>query len=133
MARKKDYIEVDAVIRMPRGKRLADSKKTKGWSRGFTPKSTDGGPEYVEIRLKEDGVGAASENTFAGPSPFSSSEYFEPPREEYFERPRPKTPEQEQWEELLQLLVRAAIVKATRWAEPRLERLWYERLVPFFN
>lgn len=133
MARKKDYIEVDAVIRMPKGKRLADSKKTKGWSRGYTPKSTDGGPEHVEIRIKEDGEGAASEKTFTDPSPPTSKGYFQPPREDYFEQPRPKTPEQEKLEELLQLLVRAAIVKATRWAEPRLERLWYERMVPFFN
>lgn len=35
-----EYIDVDAVIRMRKGERLADSKKTEGWSRGFTPKST---------------------------------------------------------------------------------------------
>jgi hypothetical protein len=56
-----DYIEVDAVVRMPKGERLADSKKTEGWSRGFTPKSTDKGPEHVEIRLKDDGKDHQSE------------------------------------------------------------------------
>jgi hypothetical protein len=56
-----DYTEVDAVVRMPKGGRLADSKKTEGWSRGFTPKSTDKGPEYVEIRLKGDGKDHQSE------------------------------------------------------------------------
>lgn len=53
MADDEDYIEVDAVVRMPKGERLADSRKTEGWSRGFTPKSTDKGPEHVEIRLKD--------------------------------------------------------------------------------
>ena len=48
-----EYDEVDAVVRIPKGERLADSRKTEGWSRGFTPKSTDKGPEHVEIRLKD--------------------------------------------------------------------------------
>src|SRR4051812_40950315 len=50
-----DYIDRDAVVRMPKGERLADSKKTEGWSRGFTPNSPDKGPEHVEIRLKDVG------------------------------------------------------------------------------
>src|SRR6476620_11602463 len=56
-----DYIEVDAVVRMPAGERLADSRKTEGWSRGFTPNSTDKGPEHVEIRLKAEGEDDRSE------------------------------------------------------------------------
>jgi hypothetical protein len=56
-----DYIEVDAVVRMPKGERLADSKKTEGWSRGFTPNSPDKGPEHVEIRLRDEGEGVRSE------------------------------------------------------------------------
>jgi hypothetical protein len=48
-----EYVEVDAVVRMPKGERLADSRTTEGWSRGFTPKSSDKGPEHVEIRLKD--------------------------------------------------------------------------------
>lgn len=50
-----EYYEVDAVVRIPKGERLADSRKTEGWSRGFTPKSTDKGPGHVEIRLKDAG------------------------------------------------------------------------------
>jgi hypothetical protein len=56
-----DYIEVDAVVRMPKGERLADSKKTEGWNRGFTPNSADKGPEHVEIRLRDEGEGDRSE------------------------------------------------------------------------
>lgn len=48
-----EYDEVDAIVRIPKGERLADSRKTEGWSRGFTPKSPDKGPEHVEIRLKD--------------------------------------------------------------------------------
>jgi len=54
MADDEDYIEHDAVVRVPKGERLADSRKTEGWSRGFTPKSPDKGPEHVEIRLKDE-------------------------------------------------------------------------------
>ena len=44
MADDEEYDEVEAVVRIPQGRRLADSRKTEGWSRGFTPKSTDKGP-----------------------------------------------------------------------------------------
>src|SRR3954467_7030508 len=55
VADNEEYVEVDAVVRMPKGERLADSRKTEGWSRGFTPNSADKGPEHVEIRLKDEG------------------------------------------------------------------------------
>jgi hypothetical protein len=55
MADDEEYDEVDAVVRIPKGGRLADSRKTDGWSRGFTPKSSDRGPAHVEIRLKDKG------------------------------------------------------------------------------
>ncbi len=32
-----EYDERDAVVRIPKGGRLADSRKTDGWSRGYTP------------------------------------------------------------------------------------------------
>lgn len=48
-----EYDEVEAVVRVPKGERLADSKKSDGWSRGFTPKTSDKGPGHVEIRLKD--------------------------------------------------------------------------------
>lgn len=77
MADEEDYIEVDAVVRMPKGERLADSKKTEGWSRGFTPNSTDKGPEHVEIRLRDEG-----EDDRAEPEPpvVYIHEYIEPVR-----------------------------------------------------
>jgi hypothetical protein len=49
-----EYDEVEAVVRIPKGERLADSKKSDGWSRVLTPKTSDKGPEHVEIRLKEE-------------------------------------------------------------------------------
>lgn len=55
MTEDEGYDEVEAVVRIPKGERLADSRKTDGWSRGFTPKSTDRGPGHVEIRLKAQG------------------------------------------------------------------------------
>lgn len=65
-----DYDEVDAVVRIPKGGRLADSRKSEGWSRGFTPKSTDKGPEHVEIRLKD-------EEESQEPEVFYATEYVE--------------------------------------------------------
>jgi hypothetical protein len=36
-----EYDEYDAVVRIPKGERLADSKKTDGWSRGFAPNTSE--------------------------------------------------------------------------------------------
>ncbi|MBX9244310.1 hypothetical protein ICW40_05750 [Actinotalea ferrariae] len=113
-----EYIEVPAVVRMPKGERLADSRKTEGWSRGFTPKSSDKGPEHVEIRLT--GKGDASAD---GPEPevVYIHEYVEPQ----------KTREEEEAEELLRLLVVIAVVKAAEWAQPHVRRLLTEHVLPF--
>lgn len=119
------YVEVDAVIRMPKGERLADSKKTEGWSRGFTPNSTEKGPEYVEIRLKDN-----DEDTESGMAPDDPPVTF---TYEPFEPSRQKTPEQEEAEELLRLLVILALIKGAQWAQPHLRRLWNELVIPFFN
>ncbi|RSS96727.1 hypothetical protein EF903_02700 [Streptomyces sp. WAC05292] len=54
MAEDQEYEEVEAVVCIPRGERLADSRKSEGWSRGFTPRTSDKGPEHVEVRLKAD-------------------------------------------------------------------------------
>ncbi|MEB2526719.1 hypothetical protein [Kocuria rosea] len=118
-----EYIDVDAVIRMPKGERLADSKKTEGWSRGFTPKSTDKGPEHVEIRLKTDGEDAKSDTAPAQPQVIFIHDHVEPPFQ--------KTREQEEFEVLLGLLIMLGIIKATEWAQPRWLRLWNQRLIPF--
>lgn len=73
-----EYYEVDAVVRIPNGERLADSRKTEGWSRGFTPKSTDKGPGHVEIRLKD----AAEAELDQEPAVVYVTEYVESPRRE---------------------------------------------------
>lgn len=73
-----EYDEVDAVVRIPKGERLADSRKTEGWSRGFTPKSSDKGPEHVEIRLKD----AADADLDQEPEVIYVPEYVESPQRE---------------------------------------------------
>lgn len=73
-----EYDEVDAVVRIPKGERLADSRKTEGWSRGFTPKSSDKGPEHVEIRLKD----AADADLDQAPEVIFVPEYVESPQRE---------------------------------------------------
>lgn len=103
-----NYVEVDAVIRMPKGERLADSKKTEGWSRGFTPKSTDKGPEYVEIRLKDN-----DEDTKSGRKADDPQITF---NYESFESSRQRTPEEEEFDEMLRLLTK--ILPAVRRTTP---------------
>lgn len=76
MADDEGYDEVEAVVRIPKGERLADSRKTEGWSRGFTPKSTDKGPEHVEIRLKDEG----DSQSVLKPEVTYMAEYVETPR-----------------------------------------------------
>ena len=76
MADDEEYDEVEAVVRIPKGERLADSRKTEGWSRGFTPKSTDKGPEHVEIRLKDEG----DSQSVHEPEVIYVTEYVEAPR-----------------------------------------------------
>lgn len=122
LADDEEYDEVEAIVRIPKGGSLADSKKTEGWSRGFTPKSADKGPEHVEIRLK--GTDEDSAKEWVLPDPISADGHVDPPRE--------KTREQEELEELLQLLVMLGFIQAVEWAQPRLMRLWEERVVPFF-
>lgn len=73
-----EYDEVDAVVRIPKGERLADSRKTEGWSRGFTPKSTGKGPGHVEIRLKAETDAPLDQE----PEVVYVSEYVEAPRQE---------------------------------------------------
>lgn len=112
-----DYIEVDAVVRMPKGERLADSKKTEGWSRGFTPKSTDKGPEHVEIRLKEDGADDQSE-----PEPHVV--YIH----EYIELQRPQEPT---WvEELAAALLDRAINDLVEAAKPHVVHWRDTKVIP---
>lgn len=122
-----DYVEVEAVIRMPRGERLADSKKTEGWSRGFTPKSTGKGPEHVEIRLKDE-----DEDLGLGRGPAPQFSFINEDKEDTGQRSE-KTREQQELEELVGALVLLGLVKAAEWTQPRLRRLWNEHLAPFLN
>lgn len=124
MIDEEDYVDVDAVVRMRKDARLADSKKTDGWSRGFTPNSSSAGPEHVEIRLKDHGETEASSTTPTNPDFTPFDEYGEPPRQ--------KTREQEDLEEALGLLVILGLFKAAEWAQPRLQRLWSEHVIAFF-
>ncbi|MFC8020776.1 hypothetical protein ACFWI0_11340 [[Kitasatospora] papulosa] len=76
MAEDQEYDEVDAVVRIPKGEHLADSRKSEGWKRGFTPKTSDKGPGHVEIRLK-----AEKESGFADrPKIVYAAEYLEDQR-----------------------------------------------------
>ena len=52
MADDEEYDEVDAVVRICEGERLADLKKTDGWSLGFTPNTSDKRQEHGEIRRR---------------------------------------------------------------------------------
>jgi hypothetical protein len=112
-----EYIEVDAVVRMPRGERLADSKRTAGWSRGFTPKSTDKGPEHVEIRLKVEG-----EDDQLEPEPRVVHTY------DYIE---PQQPREQSWvDQLAAELLRQAINDLVEAAKPHVVRWRDTKLIP---
>jgi hypothetical protein len=108
-----DYVEVDARVRMPKGERLADSKKTEGWSRGFTPNSPDKGPEHVEIRLRDEGEDDRSEPE---PQVVYIHEYIEP-------RPQEPTWLEELADEILQqainVLVEAAKPRVVHWRDTK--------------
>ncbi|WP_432457379.1 hypothetical protein [Cellulomonas iranensis] len=116
-----DYDEVEAVVRIPKGGRLADSRKTEGWSRGFTAKSSDKGPEHVEIRLTEHESTSTSK-----PEPEVVYVYESAPRRE-------KTPEERQAELEVVLEFVLNVIKTAQWAKPHLQRLMAERLSPSAN
>lgn len=115
------YVEVPAVIRMPKGGRLADSRRTEGWSRGFTPKSSERGPEHVEIRLTDPSEPPTS--GYEAPDTVYLHEYAET---------HEKTQEELEVDALFQALVLLALLKAAQWAQPHLRRLLTERVIPFF-
>ena len=117
MADDEDYIEVDAVVRMPKGERLADSKKTEGWSRGFTPNSTDKGPEHVEIRLRDQGEDDQSEPE---PQVVYIHEYIEPLR-----------PQEPTWlEELAAELLHQVISELVEAAKPHVVHWRDTKVIP---
>jgi hypothetical protein len=106
-----DYVERDAIVRMPKDERLADSKKTEGWSRGFTPKSPDKGPQHVEIRLVGDGKNHQSEPE---PHDVYGDRYLEPT-----------------WgQELTAAIVMRVIDHLIEAATPRVAHWWDTVLIP---
>lgn len=113
-----EYDEVDARVRIPRGQRLADSKATEGWSRGFTPKSADRGPSHVEIRVKGQHEGAGEpESQVVFVTQYVDSDE--------------RTRDQEEVDDLLRALVVIGIYKAAERAAPHVKRWWNSKAVPF--
>lgn len=114
MADDEEYDEVEAVVRIPKGERLADSRKTEGWSRGFTPKSTDKGPEHVEIRLKGDSQGVPE------PEVIYVTEYVEAPR----------PPERSLAEQMAADFSKRVIEELIEAAKPHVAHWWNTHVIP---
>ena len=116
MVNDKEYDEIEAVVRVPKGERLADSRKTEGWSRGFTPKSSEKGPEHVEIRLKDGGALPSTRE----PEVIYVTEYVERPGS------RELTPEQQATADFVRDVLNGLIEVAT----PYVAEWWDTRLRP---
>jgi hypothetical protein len=116
MADDEEYDEVEAVVRIPKGERLADSRKTEGWSRGFTPKSTDKGPEHVEIRLKNEGDSQSVQE----PGVIYLTEYVEAPR----------PPERSMAEQAAADFLSRVMDDLIEAAKPLVARWWNTHVVP---
>lgn len=119
-----EYVEVEAVVRMPKGARLASSRSTDGYYRGFTARTSERGPEHVEIRFPdadETGRGGAAP---AAPGAADAHEYVN-----LFDQEA----DEDDAEDLLRGLVLLGLIAAAVWAQPRLRRLLAERLIPFLS
>ncbi|MFE5854464.1 hypothetical protein ACFQ61_14775 [Streptomyces sp. NPDC056500] len=115
MAEDQEYDEVDAVVRIPKGEHLADSRKSKGWSRGFTPKTSDKGPEHVEIRLK-----AEKEESFTDkPEIVYVTEYVEDQRPQL-------TPGQQAVADITGQIIEGLV----EIAKPHVAHWWHTRAAP---
>ncbi|KAA0974106.1 hypothetical protein FQ154_16870 [Paeniglutamicibacter gangotriensis] len=115
------YEEVQATIRIPKGKRLADSHDTEGWMRGFTAKTSESGPQHVEIKINDPAV-EAPHDEYGG---YGSDESYEPARA--------KTDEDQEYEEFVRRLVVFAILGAIVVGKPFLRRLLEEKIIPFYQ
>lgn len=115
------YEEVQATIRIPKGKRLADSHDTEGWTRGFTAKTSESGPQHVEIKINDPAVEA----------PHYGYDGYDP--DESYEPARAKTDEDQEYEEFVQHLIALAIVCAIELGKPFLRRLLEEKIIPFYQ
>lgn len=116
MADDEGYDEVEAVVRIPKGERLADSRKTEGWSRGFTPKSTARGPEHVEIRLKDEGVS----QSVLKPEVIAMTEHVKAPR----------MPERSIAEQAIVDFLDRVIDELIEAAKPRVAHWWNTQAIP---
>ncbi|WP_240140289.1 hypothetical protein [Streptomyces sp. MUM 178J] len=115
MAEDQEYDEVPAVVRIPKGEHLADSRKSEGWKRGFTPKTSDKGPEHVEIRLR-----AEKESSFADkPEIVYVTEYVEDQRPQL-------TPGQQAVADITGQIIEALV----EIAKPRVAHWWRTRAAP---
>lgn len=115
------YEEVQATIRIPKGKLLADSHDTEGWKRGFTAKTSESGPQHVEIKIIDPAVEA----------PHDGYDGYDP--DESYERARAKTDEDQEYEEFIQRLIALAIFGAIELGKPFLRRLLEEKIIPFYQ
>ncbi|MFD4172185.1 hypothetical protein [Streptomyces anulatus] len=115
MAEDQEYDEVDAVVRVPKGERLADSRKSEGWSRGFTPKTSGKGPEHVEIRLKAEKKSGSTDE----PEIVYVTEYVEDQRPQL-------TPGQQ----VVADIASQIIIELIEVAKPHVARWWRTQVVP---
>ncbi|MFF2159767.1 hypothetical protein ACFVWP_03415 [Streptomyces sp. NPDC058175] len=118
MAEDQENDEVDAVVRIPKGERLADSRKSEGWSRGFTPKTSDKGPEHVEIRVKAEGGSGFADK----PEIVYVTEYVEDQRPQL-------TPGQQAVADIAGQIIDGLV----EIAKPLVAHWWHTQTVPFGN
>lgn len=115
-----EYEYHPATVRMPKGERLADSKETPGWSRGFTPKTSEKNPEYVEILLDDDtndshhGFESSAQGNYTEPGAAQDDEHADV-----------------ELNDLLSLAVFVAIVAAAQATAPYIKRWWISKALPF--
>ncbi len=116
---KVEYDEYDAMVRVPKGEKLARSRDTPGAHRGFSH-SGDRKMEHAEIFLKDESEQGADHDP---PSIIIINEAA----------PAPRTREQEELDELLGNLVRLALIKAAEMASPYIKRWWNGQALPFID
>lgn len=111
-----DYEEVEAIIRKPKDKKLATSSKDPDWFVGYTPKTSEKGPEHVQIKFKD--AGEPSSNIANG-----DMDDLQPKN----------SAEQEAADDIAKFLVALAIVAALEAGKPFLQRLLHEKLIPLYS
>ncbi|WP_440065583.1 hypothetical protein [Streptosporangium sp. OZ121] len=116
-----EYDEYDAVVRVPKGADLSQSRKTAGAHRGLTRDSDTNKLGHAEIFLKDESqedVPAESPPVFV-----NTNEYA----------PDSRAQERSELEALLGVLVLLVAVKAAEKAAPHLKRWWDDQALPFMK